>query len=187
MSITSSKIKVGLWKLAMNYHIFKHELGWIGISFSDIGLTKIVVPTQTLDQCVAQLEINPTSDRFINDNVEKFLSEFEDYLNGIPTSFDKITLDISDKTPDFYRAALMKCIEIPYGETLSYKQIAEKMGKPRSARAIGLAMARNPLPIIIPCHRVVRSDGGLGGYGGTNSNTSIKQLFLDIEKAEYLR
>ena len=187
MSITSSEIKVGLWKLSVNSHIFKHELGWIGISFSDIGLTKIVVPTQTLDQCVAQLETNPTSDSFINNNVEKFLSEFEDYLKGIPTSFDKITLDISDKTPDFYRAALMECIEIPYGETLSYKQIAENMGNPRSARAVGLAMARNPLPIIIPCHRVVRSDGGLGGYGGTNSNTSIKQLFLDIEKAEYLQ
>ena len=120
-----------------------------------------------------------------NEPAKSNISEFENYLSGIPTSFDKITLDISDKMPDFYRSSLMECMGIPYGETLSYKQIAEKLGKPRSARAVGLAMARNPLPIIIPCHRVVRSDGGLGGYGGTHSNISIKQLFLDIEKHSY--
>ena len=79
----------------------------------------------------------------------------------------------------------MKCREIPYGETQSYGYIAEKIGNPKSSRAVGLAMARNPLPIIIPCHRVVRSDGHLGGYGGKHSNVSMKQLFLDIEKTCY--
>ena len=171
--------------MVVNSHIFKHELGWIGISFSDIGLTKIVVPSQSLDECLMQLQTKLVCEGVINANVEKFFSEFDKYLSGIPTTFSEIKIDISKKLPAFYRAALMKCIEIPYGETLSYKNIAEKMGNPKSARAVGLAMARNPLPIIIPCHRVVRSDGGLGGYGGNHSNISIKQLFLDVEKSSF--
>jgi len=171
--------------LVVNSHIFKHELGWIGISFSDIGLTKIVVPSQSSDECVMQLQTKLISQSVINVNVVKFLNEFDKYLSGVPTNFCEIKIDISKKLPAFYRKALKECIEIPYGETLSYKKIAEKMGNPRSARAVGLAMARNPLPIIIPCHRVVRSDGGLGGYGGNHSNISIKQLFLGIEKTSF--
>ena len=171
--------------MVVNSHIFKHELGWIGISFSDIGLTKIVVPTQSVDECVMQLQTKLISQSVINVNVIKFIQEFDKYLSGILTNFCGIKIDISQKLPAFYREALKECIEIPYGETLSYKKIAEKMGNPRSARAVGLAMARNPLPIIIPCHRVVRSDGGLGGYGGNHSNISIKQLFLGIEKSSF--
>ena len=132
-----------------------------------------------------QLQTKLISQSVINVNVVKFLNEFDKYLSGVPTNFCEIKIDISKKLPAFYRKALKECIEIPYGETLSYKKIAEKMGNPRSARAVGLAMARNPLPIIIPCHRVVRSDGGLGGYGGNHSNISIKQLFLGIEKSSF--
>lgn len=170
----------------MNSQIFKHELGWIGISFSDIGLTKIVIPTETFDECVSQLESKLSSNNFTDDNVKTFLIQFDNYINGSQTSFAGVTLDIHDKFPNFYLKALMRCCEIPYGETMSYKQIAEKMGNPRFARAVGLAMANNPLPIIIPCHRVIRSDGGLGGYGGSDSKISIKQLFLDIESKNLL-
>ena len=171
--------------MVVDSHIFKHELGWIGISFSDIGLTKIVLPTQTLDECMSQIQTKSTCQSGTNLNVDKFLSEFDRYLNGVPTNFNKVRIDISEKLSLFHKAALMKCREIPYGETKSYGYIAEKIGNPKSFRAVGLAMARNPLPIIIPCHRVVRSDGRLGGYGGKHSNVSMKQLFLDIEKSCY--
>jgi len=170
--------------LVVNSHIFKHELGWIGISFSDIGLSKIILPTQTLDECMSQMQTASMPQKNTTDlNVEGFVDEFDKYLSGIPTSFNEIKIDLSDSLSTFIKTALMKCKEIPYGQTQSYGDIAEKIGNPKSSRAVGLAMARNPLPIIIPCHRVVRSDGGLGGYGGKYSNPSIKQLFLDIEKS----
>jgi O-6-methylguanine DNA methyltransferase len=65
---------------------------------------------------------------------------------------------------DFERAVLAAAAKIPYGEVRSYKWVAEQMGSPRAARAVGNALHKNPLPIVIPCHRVVKSDGGMGGY-----------------------
>ena len=71
--------------------------------------------------------------------------------------------------------------KIPYGETQTYKQIAEILGNSRAARAVANACGKNPLPIIIPCHRVIRSDGGLGGYSG-KGGVKEKQRLLDREK-----
>lgn len=72
-----------------------------------------------------------------------------------------------------------KIFEIPYGVTRTYSEIAEEIGKPRSARAVGNACNKNPLPIIIPCHRVLGSSGKLTGYAG---GLEAKQLLLDLEK-----
>ncbi|MDR2399442.1 MAG: MGMT family protein [Endomicrobium sp.] len=68
------------------------------------------------------------------------------------------------KYPDFYKKVWTACFEIPAGKTLTYKQIAKKIGSPKAARAVGTALAKNPFAPIIPCHRVIRSDGKLGGY-----------------------
>jgi len=86
--------------------------------------------------------------------------------------------DLDGLSP-FIRAVLKITAEIPYGEVRSYRWIAEKLGKPRASRAVGNALARNPIPIIIPCHRVVRSDGAIGGFalGG-----SWKRRLLELEK-----
>ena len=67
---------------------------------------------------------------------------------------------------------------IPYGETRTYKWLAEKIGKPNASRAVGQALSRNPIPIIIPCHRIIESDGSLGGYSG---GIDIKRRLLDME------
>jgi len=67
---------------------------------------------------------------------------------------------------------------VPYGETVSYAEIARRVGRPRAYRAVGAANGRNPIPIIIPCHRVVASDGGLGGYGG---GLPLKRRLLELE------
>ncbi len=75
--------------------------------------------------------------------------------------FTKVELD---SLTSFQRKVLEVVKTIPYGEVRSYKWVAERMGKPRAARAVGQALKRNPYPAIIPCHRVIRSDGKLGGY-----------------------
>ena len=69
---------------------------------------------------------------------------------------------------------------IPYGETRSYGWVASHLGLPKAARAVGQALGRNPLPIIIPCHRVISSDGGLGGFGG---GLGLKESLLRLERA----
>ena len=69
--------------------------------------------------------------------------------------------------------------KIPFGETRTYKEVAEAIGHPQSSRAVANACAKNPYPIEIPCHRVIRSDGGLGGYSGLGGVTKKKQLLIN--------
>ncbi|MCK4262862.1 MAG: MGMT family protein, partial [Dehalococcoidia bacterium] len=78
----------------------------------------------------------------------------------------------------FQRSVWDVCQSIPYGETRSYAWVAGKLGLPRAARAVGQALARNPVPIIVPCHRVIGSDGELVGFGG---GMDLKRLLLRIE------
>ena len=103
--------------------------------------------------------------------------ELAEYLAGERTFFT-VPVDLS-QVPAFERAALEVAAQIPYGEVRSYKWIAERLGKPDAARAVGNAMAGNPVPIIVPCHRVVKTDGSLGGY---SFGLVRKEALLDLER-----
>lgn len=100
------------------------------------------------------------------------------YFSGRLRSFSALC-DL-DGLPPFTRAVLKITARIPYGEIRSYRWIANKLGKPRASRAVGNALARNPIPIIIPCHRVVRSDGSLGGYA---LGLDWKKRLLELERS----
>ena len=104
--------------------------------------------------------------------------ELEEYFAGERTFFT-VPVDLS-QVPSFERSALEIAAGIPYGEVRSYKWIAERLGKPDAARAVGNAMAGNPVPIIVPCHRVVKTDGGLGGY---SFGLVRKEALLNLERA----
>ena len=82
------------------------------------------------------------------------------------------------RLPDFTRRVLEEAARIPWGTVLSYAEIAERVGAPAGARAVGQAMGRNPVPILVPCHRVVGSDGGLTGFGG---GVCLKRRLLELE------
>jgi len=107
--------------------------------------------------------------------VHKQLAE---YFKGKRTVFET-ELDL-DYLPPFKRKALRKAFQIPFGKVLTYGDLAKKAGSPKAARAAGQAMATNPIPIIIPCHRVVGSNGDLTGYGGGDGIEYKKQL-LELE------
>ena len=100
-----------------------------------------------------------------------------DYFSGRTRTFD-CKLDWS-RLHGFDRKALRVCARIPYGETLSYGEIARRAGSPGGARAAGQAMGKNPFPIIVPCHRVVKSDGTIGGFGG---GLHHKRALLELEE-----
>lgn len=103
--------------------------------------------------------------------------ELAGYLAGERTFFT-VPVDLS-RLPPFERAALEVAARIPYGEVRSYKWIAEQLGHPDAARDVGGAMAANPVPIIVPCHRVVKTDGGLGGY---SFGLMRKEALLNLER-----
>ena len=83
--------------------------------------------------------------------------------------------------PEFYRLVWKECLKIPKGETRSYKQIAETLKRPRAARAVALALKRNPFAPFVPCHRVIRSDGRAGGYSGPGGAAAKKAMFYTAD------
>ena len=106
----------------------------------------------------------------------KAISQIEKYLNGTLKRFD-CTLDFRG-TP-FQKKVWAQLMKIPYGETRSYREIARAIGRPKAFRAVGNANGSNRIPIILPCHRVIESDGGLGGFG---HGIKMKKQLLDFEK-----
>lgn len=105
-------------------------------------------------------------------------SQLDEYFNGHRVDFD-VRLDRSLMGP-FARRVLGRTERIPYGSVSTYAQVARHIGAPRAARAVGNALAANPIPVIVPCHRVVRTGGALGGYGG---GLDRKEWLLDLEGA----
>ncbi len=102
--------------------------------------------------------------------------ELTEYFNGERTEFSCRTLFV-DGT-EFERAVWNAVREVPYGETRTYRWLAEKTGRPQAFRATGRALGKNPLPIIVPCHRIIEADGTIGGY---SSGREIKRRLLEIE------
>lgn len=104
--------------------------------------------------------------------------QLREYLGGQRTTFD-VSIDWTVMTP-FQEQVLRFTYQIPFGETTTYGHIAHQIGKPRAARAVGRAQATNPMPIIIPCHRVIGADGGLHGYGAPGG-IATKAWLLRLE------
>ena len=102
------------------------------------------------------------------------------YFSGRSVTFD-VTLDLTGVT-EFGQSILEACRRIPYGQTASYSDLARQVGQPLASRAVGSAMANNPLPLIVPCHRVVRRDGSLGGFSSSDG-VSMKLRLLRLEGA----
>lgn len=108
--------------------------------------------------------------------IKKTYDELCQYLKGERTNFD---IPISPKGSQFQQKVWQTVSSIPYGETRSYKDIANLIGAPKSSRAVGMANKKNPIVIIIPCHRVIGTNNSLIGYNG---GTSLKKKLLEIEK-----
>lgn len=108
--------------------------------------------------------------------VDRVRRELEEYFEGRRRTFD-VPLDLRGRS-GFSREILDRLARVPYGEVTTYKSLAVEAGNPLAARAVGMIMNRNPVPIVLPCHRVVGSNGSLVGYGG---GLDRKRLLLDLE------
>lgn len=153
----------------MKYFDFATKIGLIGIFYVDGKITEI-----TIDRI---FDYKTQSDKKILDCV----SQIKEYLNGNRKFFE---CDYLIRGTPFQMSVWKNLTKIPYGETRTYKEIAENIGKPKAVRAVANAIGRNPLPILIPCHRVIGSDGKLHGY---RYGIEIKRKLLAIEKNYYSR
>jgi len=153
-------------------------LGRLDVAVTDRGLLEIAFPEQDRATRLAVLS-ERVSPRILNapaktDNVRR---ELDEYFEGSRTGFD---LRLDRRLLHGFQLTTLRATErIPYGRTATYGELAERIGSPRAARAVGNALGSNPIPIVIPCHRVLRTGGALGGYGG---GLSRKQQLLALEE-----
>lgn len=160
----------------LRYAIFKTNMGWFGILGSAKGLLSINLPQRSEQKARQLLGDKVNGATWSPVSFEDLVARFRTYLDGHRVTFpDK--LDLSSATP-FQREVWKMTRIIPYGETRSYTWVAAQVKKAEAVRAVGQALGRNPLPIIVPCHRVLTSGGSLGGYRG---GIEMKKHLLSLE------
>ncbi len=159
------------------YGIYDSSLGRICIASTEKGVCKIALPKESQKDFMGWLEAHFGPQNVIEDSSknEGVLAELESYLAGELREFQSL-LDL--RGTEFQMKVWREVGTIPYGTTCSYRDIAERIGRPRACRAVGAANRANPIPIIIPCHRVIGRDGSLRGYGG---GLAMKEWLLRLE------
>lgn len=149
---------------------YETEIGKIGIAENGSAITDIFFAGKEDPKDVTQMERKETP------LIKEAGKQIREYFKGERKAFE---LKLEPEGTPFQKSVWDALLSIPYGETRSYGQIAEQVGNPKACRAVGLANNRNPIAIVIPCHRVIGADGRLVGYGG---GLHIKEQLLALEQ-----
>lgn len=160
------------------YSFYQSPIGMLLLATTAQGLVKIAFAQEATDKTLDELaaKVGP---RLVQAPglLDLAQDQLEEYFGGTRTEFD-LPLDLQ-LSHGFRRQVVNQLMHIPYGHTQTYSEIAATLNNPKAVRAVGSACATNPLPIIIPCHRVLKNDGGVGGYlAGLEAKTAL----LDMEK-----
>lgn len=151
----------------MYVYFYETELGKMGIAEEDGKITNVYFSSESVP---ASLEIKET------ELLKEAGRQLKEYFSG---NLKEFSLPLAPKGTEFMGKVWSALCKIPYGKTATYKEIAESIGNSKACRAVGLANNRNPIPIIIPCHRVIGANGSLTGYAG---GLDMKKRLLDLEK-----
>ncbi|HLF25502.1 MAG TPA: methylated-DNA--[protein]-cysteine S-methyltransferase [Anaerolineae bacterium] len=158
------------------YTALRTPVGRLLIAATEAGLVRISF-RQDEAAFVAELRRQLKADVVKSaEKLASIIAQLENYFAGKQRAFD-LPIDWSRIAP-FQRSVLTAALNIPAGQVVSYGEIARRIGRPAASRAVGQALGHNPMPIVIPCHRVVASGGGLGGYTG---GLRVKQKLLQLE------
>jgi methylated-DNA-[protein]-cysteine S-methyltransferase len=165
--------------LDVAYRTVDTPLGTLLLAATEQGLVRVAYPSQGHDAALAQLA-ELISPRILNTpgRLDGVARQLDEYFSRRRRAFD-VPLDLR-LSRGFRRSVLTHLLQIPYGATESYAQVAAATGRPHAVRAAGTACATNPVPIVVPCHRVVRSDGSPGSYAG---GPDAKRSLLTLEAA----
>lgn len=150
--------------------------GWIGVGTTRKGVAKVLLPRKSKREVEEEL-------RGFNDGVNQGLADrcvdlLSRYFNGEQVSLEQVPVDW-ESIPPTYRHILRTLRQtLKIGQTITYGELARLCGVPKGARLVGQAMAKNPLPLLVPCHRVIRSNGSLGGFAG---GINLKKKLLELE------
>ncbi len=153
-------------------YFYETGLGKIGIAEKNGAVCDIIFPGENI------------SGEVIFEETALICEANRQLLEYLAGSRREFSLPLEPEGTTFMKSVWRQLQNIPYGKTRSYKEVAASLGNIRACRAVGQANHRNPIPIMIPCHRVISADGGLGGYGG---GLDIKRLLLELENKNFCR
>jgi len=157
----------------VRYDITESPVGELFIASTPRGLCRISYQVEGQDEQMARI----FGVRVLRSPLDEVRRELDEYFEGRRHEFD---LPIDLRVAPFHEAVLHELAQVPYGSTDTYGSLAAKVGKPKAARAVGTVMNRNPIPIVLPCHRIIGANGSLTGYGG---GLPVKRALLELEGA----
>jgi methylated-DNA-[protein]-cysteine S-methyltransferase len=166
--------------------LFETALGTCGIAWSDNGVTRLQLPEADRKATERRLRagtsgaVQPPPQR-----TQEVIAKLQGYFSGEPVDFSPVLLDLDGVSP-FHRKVYDAARHLGWGRTASYGHIAREVGSPGAARAVGQALSRNPVPIIIPCHRVLAGGRRIGGFSA-HGGISTKERLLALEKVRLAR
>ena len=166
----------------LKYITLNTKVGWVGILGSAKGLLFVTLPQCSAQEARQLLGDSVNHATWSPHRFKDLMERLRIYFSGHKAVFPE-ELDLSAATP-FQREVWEITRLIPYGETRSYTWVAEQIGKPKALRAVGQALGSNPLPVIVPCHRVLNIDGKLGGY---SRGVEMKRYLLSLEASASIR
>lgn len=164
-----------------SYHLFETVFGTCAIVWSVGGLTRVQLPQADAGELAERLAVNATAWDQASPHPEvasTAIDAITRYMAGVRVDFRSVKLDWGS-VPGYNARIYRALSRVPYGSTTTYGALAAEIGKPNAARAVGMAMGRNPWPIVIPCHRVLASGQQLGGFsapGGVTTKISLLRL-----------
>ena len=162
------------------YTMFRTPLGWTGVAATPVGICRVVLALSGEPDFLKTLRTIHPSPKKSGDKLASVEKEFSLYFQGMLKQFS-CKLDLTRGTY-FQQQVWRKLRTIPFGKTRSYQWLARSINRPKAFRAAGNANGKNPTPVIVPCHRVIRQNGSLGGFTG---GTHLKQFLLDLEARSY--
>jgi methylated-DNA-[protein]-cysteine S-methyltransferase len=157
----------------VRYDIAESPVGELFIASTTRELCRISYTIEGADEEIAR----SFGVRVLRSPLDDVRRELDEYFEGRRHDFD---LPIDLRVAPFHEAVLHELAQVPYGRTATYGALAAKVGKPKAARAVGTVMNRNPIPIVLPCHRIIGANGSLTGYGG---GLHVKRALLELEGA----
>ena len=167
---------------AVNYVIFPVTWGHFGLAGGEKGLLRTCLPSPRSEEIKARLLKDIPFAQFNSSFLKQLQGQIAAYFEGPAMNLGpEIPVDLSGLTY-FQAIVLTSCRQIKLGRTITYAELANKIGRHGAARAVGNALAKNPLPLVIPCHRILRSDKGLGGFSAPGGIT-LKTRLLSHEQA----
>jgi len=163
------------------YRIFEVSWGWAAAARGHGGLCAFVLPMASREEAETDIHTRAPSFEPSKSALRDIVTAVRRYFQGWRSDFGDIRLDLSAGTA-FQRKVWSIVRRIPYGEVRTYRWISLEIGRPRAARAIGGAVGANPIPLIVPCHRIVNADGTLGGFSAPGG-VELKRRMLKLERA----